>query len=100
MSSIGARLHLLRLSMHWSVEECAYRITIAANHYTTPETWQSWERGSDDEAAENGLMANLATISELFAADVAWLTRGDPTDEPLSSSSVVAMKTRPKKIAD
>lgn len=86
--------------MHWSVEECAYRITIAANHYTTPETWQSWERGSDQEAGENGLIANLAAIAELFAADVAWLSHGDPTDEPFSSGSVVALNTVPKKTAD
>jgi hypothetical protein len=72
--------------MHWSVAECAYRITIEANTYTTPETWLAWERCSDQQAIENGLIAALESIALLFASDPEWLICGaqdqsvDPSD--------------------
>lgn len=71
--------------MHWSVEECAYRITIEANNYTTPETWLAWERCSDRQAAENGLLLALSSIVQLFAADPAWL-EGGANDELVDAS--------------
>lgn len=91
MQSIGARLHLLRLSMHWSVEECAYRITIEANHYTAPATWLSWERCSDQQASENGLKAALKPIAALFTVELQWLEAGGAVELGESSSDVIQL---------
>lgn len=96
--SVGARVHLLRLAMHWSAEECAYRITIAANNYITPETWLVWERCSDLQAAENGLLAALKPISQLFAADLAWLESGTNDELTDPSGAIVQFPNRPHKL--
>ncbi len=77
MSSIGERLHLLRLDVGWSVAECAYRITIEANSHTSPEIWQCWERCSDEQASTNGLLQHLDALAALLAADEDWLRNGD-----------------------
>ena len=77
MQSIGERIHLLRLDIGWSIEECAYRITIEANNHTTPETWQRWERSSDEQATNNGLIEHLDAIAKLLVADWVWLREGD-----------------------
>ena len=63
MQSIGERVHLRRLDIGWSIEECAYRITIEANSHTTPETWQLWERSSDHQASDNGLILHMDAIA-------------------------------------
>jgi transcriptional regulator with XRE-family HTH domain len=80
MHSIGERIHLLRLDIGWSIEECAYRITIEANNHTTPETWQRWERSSDKQATSNGLIQHLGAIAKLLAVDSIWLRDGDHSD--------------------
>ncbi len=80
MHSIGERVHLRRLDIGWSVEECAYRITIEANNHTTPETWQRWERSSDQQATTNGLIQHLDAIATLLAVDSIWLKDGDHSD--------------------
>jgi transcriptional regulator with XRE-family HTH domain len=80
MHSIGERVHLLRLDIGWSIEECAYRITIEANNHTTPETWQRWERSSDQQATSNGLIQHLDAIATLLAVDDVWLRDGDHID--------------------
>jgi transcriptional regulator with XRE-family HTH domain len=77
MQSIGERIHLMRLHIGWSIEECAYRITIEANDHTTPETWQIWERSSDEQATTNGLVQHLEAIARLFATNPVWLRDGD-----------------------
>jgi thiamine biosynthesis lipoprotein ApbE len=83
--------------MHWSVEECAYRVTIEANNYTTPETWLNWERCSDRQAAENGLLLALNSISQLFAADRAWLEDGNHDGLVEASGDIVPFPNRPHK---
>ena len=77
MRSIGERIHLLRLEIGWSIAECAYRITIEANSHISPETWQRWERSSDEQAASNGLLQHLDALAALLAADKDWLRNGD-----------------------
>ena len=77
MQSIGERVHLRRLDIGWSIEECAYRITIEANSHTTPETWRLWERSSDHQASDNGLIAHVDAIATLLAVDKGWLCNGD-----------------------
>ena len=77
MQSIGERVHLRRLDIGWSIEECAYRITIEANSHTTPETWQLWERSSDHQASDNGLILHMDAIATLLAVDNMWLRNGD-----------------------
>lgn len=79
--------------MHWSVEECAYRMTIEANAYVTPETWLSWERCADQEAAAQGLLAALSPLASLFAVDRHWLQHGDPSDQVGPSSDVLSFPT-------
>ena len=81
MSSIGERIHCVRLDVGWSVEECAYRSTIFANAHIDPATWLGWERCSDQQAATNGLLTHLDAISNLLAVDKDWLVKG-VIDEP------------------
>ena len=45
--SIGTRLHLLRIEVGWSIEECAYRLTLNSNRLVSPGDWQTWERAAD-----------------------------------------------------
>ena len=73
MNSIGERIHLLRLSIGWSVEECAYRMTIEANTCTDPELWLAWERCSDEQAQSNGLIEHLQAVTNILAADLSWV---------------------------
>ncbi|NCF44670.1 MAG: hypothetical protein GWP70_07595 [Proteobacteria bacterium] len=77
MQSIGERIHLLRLHIGWSVEECAYRMTIESNRRTTPNTWLEWERSADQQASVNGLFDQLDAIIKVLAADPQWLRDGD-----------------------
>ena len=95
--SIGERLHLLRLSMHWSVEECAYRITIEANAYTSPGVWFSWERCSDQQASENGLLNMVRPISRLFSVDPVWLEIGNNEALADPSGDIIPFPNKPPR---
>ena len=90
MRSIGERIHLLRLEIGWSIAECAYRITIEANSHISPETWQRWERSSDEQAASNGLLQHLDALAALLAADKDWLRNGDMCSEVAESDAQLA----------
>jgi transcriptional regulator with XRE-family HTH domain len=98
MPSIGERIHLLRLDIGWSVEECAYRITIEANNHTAPETWQLWERSSDHQATSNGLIQHLDAIATLLAVDKVWLSSGDDgfSDNAVAKPQQADVLTFPK----
>ena len=90
MPSMGERIHLIRLHIGWSAEECAYRITIEANTHIAPTTWLDWERCSDEHAASNGLVAHLDAICRLFAVDKAWLMAGVIEEPEMQDSRVLA----------
>ncbi len=64
-------------------------MTIEANAYVTPETWLSWERCADQEAAAQGLLAALSPLASLFAVDRHWLQHGEPSDQVVGPSSNV-----------
>jgi transcriptional regulator with XRE-family HTH domain len=85
MQSIGERIHLLRLHIGWSVEECAYRMTIESNSHTTPNTWLEWERSTDQHAFANGLFDQLDAVITVLAADPKWLREGDTESVNLSN---------------
>lgn len=95
MRSIGERIHLLRLDVGWSIAECAYRITIEANSHTSPETWQRWERCSDEQASSNGLLQHLDALAALLAADKDWLRNGDNCVPEVAESDAQLAKVLP-----
>ena len=97
MSSIGRKVHLLRLDIGWSVEECAYRCTIEANTYTDPEVWRAWERCSDEEAKTNGLIDSLEAVANLLAADPEWIrnsSNNTQTADDLVADVIVFPRSR------
>lgn len=97
MQSIGERIHLVRLHIGWSPEECAYRTTIESNANITPTLWQEWERCSDGEAGNNGLQSRLNAIATILAVDPEWLKDGDNVAETAPTERVIAFPSRATK---
>ena len=78
--SIGTRLHLLRIEVGWSIEECAYRLTLSSNRLVSPGDWQTWERAADSDDSMEVFQSYVDPICAIFAVAPGWLLGGDASD--------------------
>lgn len=77
IQSPGQKLHLLRLNIGWSEQECAYRLTLEANELITTALWISWERSGVNDTQAQDICRLVEPICKLFSADEIWLLDGD-----------------------
>jgi transcriptional regulator with XRE-family HTH domain len=98
--SIGARLHLVRIETGWSVEECAYRLTVASNQLITPDAWQAWERAHDTDQVMAHFVNCLPAIGEIFGIDSDWLLNGNVTTRPSAKILDISKRKHAGKTAD
>ena len=92
--SIGTRLHLLRLHLGWSVEECAYRLTVSSNQLIAPGTWRNWEGATDSDLYASEFINCLDSICATFGTASDWLLDGDTSDSQ-NSAIVELSRHRP-----
>lgn len=98
--SIGARLHLVRIETGWSVEECAYRLTVASNQLITPDVWQAWERAHDTDQVMAHFANCLYAIGEIFGIDSNWLLNGNVATQPSAKILDLSERKHAGKTAD
>jgi|TARA_X000000950_G_C13895228_1_gene652520 hypothetical protein len=67
--TFGARLHLQRLRSHWSVAECAYRLTLEANELIEPDRWLSWERSQAGDRFDQEAHALAPQLARIFGIE-------------------------------
>ncbi len=91
IQSPGQKLHLLRLSIGWSEQECAYRLTLEANELITTETWASWERSGVNDDQNEDIYRLAKPICKLFGIDKSWLFNKNTPATP--SAKILPLKT-------
>ena len=72
IQSPGQKLHLLRLSVGWSEQECAYRLTLEANELITTNAWTSWEQSGVNDVQSRDIYRLIDPICKLFAIEKNW----------------------------
>jgi hypothetical protein len=90
LQSLGQKLHLLRLGVGWSEQECAYRLTLEANELITAQNWLCWERSGLNDPENQELQRLAIPICKLFAADEIWFLQ-DQT-KTTESAEIVNIK--------
>jgi|TARA_B110000977_G_C10728580_1_gene358106 transcriptional regulator with XRE-family HTH domain len=90
LQSPGQKLHLLRLSIGWSEQECAYRLTLEANELITTDTWLNWEQSGLRDPQSQEIRRLAGPICKLFTADENWLLSN--TSQVSQSATILPMK--------
>lgn len=88
--SLGQKLHLLRLSVGWSEQECAYRLTLEANELITTPVWIGWEQSGLGDAQNREIARLAAPICKLFSTDKNWLM--DSSTPATPSAKILPLK--------
>jgi|TARA_B100000768_G_C11204590_1_gene343280 hypothetical protein len=94
IQSPGQKLHLLRLNVGWSEQECAYRLTLEANELITTALWISWERSGVNDTQAQHIYRLVEPICKLFSADKNWLL---DVDTPATQSAKILTLQKNKK---
>ena len=82
LQSLGQKLHLMRLSIGWSEQECAYRLTLQANELITTATWLAWEKSGTNDPENEEILRLADSICGLFATDKSWFLDETITTNP------------------
>jgi hypothetical protein len=90
LQSPGQKLHLLRLSVGWSEQECAYRLTLAANELITAQVWIGWEQSGLNDVQNQEIGRLAGPICKLFATDKTWLMDSNTPATP--SAKILPIK--------
>ena len=90
LQSPGQKLHLLRLSVGWSEQECAYRLTLEANELITAQVWISWEQSGLNDVQNQEIGRLAGPICKLFATDKTWLMDSNTPATP--SAKILPIK--------
>jgi len=90
LQSPGQKLHLLRLSVGWSEQECAYRLTLEANELITAQVWIGWEQSGLNDVQNQEIGRLAGPICKLFATDKTWLMDSNTPATP--SAKILPIK--------